>query len=396
MSNPPPSTRWRVLVAFVLVAMVTQLLWLNFAPLLVDIEQRYGVSDLVASLLVLPFPALYVLLSIPSGRLIDRLGYRKVVGWGAVVTALGSLLRLDTTHFGALLAGQFVIATAQPFVVNGINKLVADWFEEEEVAVATGLGTVGMFLGMALGMATTPALEAAMGLTGTMAVNSAVAIGAAVLWYVLCVERGVAEAEQPSPFGTLLRNRPLQLLVVLGLLGIGYFNGLTTWLEQLLEPRGHDAEAAGAVGGVIVVAGIVGCLVIPALSDRLRARRLPLIACVAAATVVNLWIAGAWSFRDLMFSGGLLGFFFMPAFALLLAMTGEVVDPRDAGAATGLLMLAGNGGGVLVILLMRASGDWAGRGPWAVLVGLTTLALILSLGAPETFKEGGAAADPRA
>lgn len=392
MSSHPPSTRWRVLLAFVLAAMVTQLLWLNFAPLLVDIEARYGVDDLVASLLVLPFPALYVLLSIPSGRLIDRLGYRKVVGAGAVVTALGSLIRLDTAHFGSLLAGQLVIASAQPFVVNGINKLVADWFEEEEVAIATGLGTVGMFLGMALGMATTPALEARIGLGGAMGVNSAVAIAAAVAWYALCVERGVAEAEHPSPFGTLLANRRLQVLVVLALLGLGYFNGLTTWLEQLLAPRGLDAESAGAVGGVIVVAGILGAMVVPAISDKVRARRTPLIVCVAAATVANLWIVSAWSFRSLLISGGLLGFFFMPAFALLLAMTGEVVEKQDAGAATGLLMLAGNGGGVIVILGMGAAGDWAGRGPWAVLVGLTVLALGLSFAMPETFKEAPEAA----
>ena len=387
MSTPKPSTRWRVLVAFVLVAMVTQLLWLNFAPMLVDLEKRYGVSDLVASLLVLPFPALYVLLSIPSGRLIDRLGYRRVVGWGAVISAVGSLIRLDTAHFAALLAGQFVIAIGQPFVVNGINKLVADWFEEDEVAIATGLGTVGMFLGMALGMATTPGLASSIGLRGAMVVNALAAIGAAVAWYVLCVERGVAEEEQPSPFGSLLRNRQLMLFVVLGLLGLGFFNGLTTWLEQLLEPRGLDAQQSGLVGGAIILGGILGAIVIPALADWAHARRLPLIACVGAATATNLWLTAAWSYRGLLASGALMGFFFMPAFALLLAMTGEVVDRRDIGAATGLLMLAGNGGGVLVILAMQGIGGWKGHGPWARLVGLTVITFALSLGAPETFKE---------
>jgi len=351
------------LLAFVLVAMVTQLLWLNFAPLLVDIEARYRVDELTASMLVLPFPLLYVLLSLPSGRLIDRLGYRKVVGAGALVSAAGSLLRLDTAHFASLVAGQVVIALAQPFVVNGISKLVADWFQDEEAALATGLGTVGMFLGMAVGLASTPALVAGIGLKATMGVNAAVAFAAAGLWFLLCRERGTAEAVAPSPWRELLANRGLRLSVVLALLGLGYFNGLTTWLEQLLAPRGLDAEQAGAVGGVVVLGGIVGAIVVPLLADHLRVRRLPLILCVAVAAAANLWMAAAGSYGELLLSGALLGFAFMPAFALLLTMTGESVPAHDNGVATGLLMLAGNGGAVVVLLLSPPPGAGAATGP---------------------------------
>lgn len=382
---PSSPRRWRVLLAFVAVALVTQLLWLNFAPLLVDMERTYGVSELVASLLVLPFPLLYVLLSIPSGKAIDTYGYKKVVGAGAIVGALGSLIRLDTAHFESLVAGQVVIAAAQPFVVNGIAKLVADWFADDEAAIATGLGTVGMFLGMAIGMAATPPLVTAYGLTGAMAVNAAIAAGAAVLWYALCEETGLAPPETPSSLGALLASPRLRVFLVLALLGLGYFNGLTTWLEQLLAPRGLNAEQAGVVGGVIVVGGIVGAIVVPLAADHWRIRRWPLIGCVVAATACNAWMASAGTYGMLCASGAALGFFFLPAFALLLTMTGEVVEPRDAGAATGLLMLAGNAGGVAVILALPATGDWAGWGPWGALIALTVLTLGLSALAPETF-----------
>lgn len=385
MSNPPAAGRWRVLFGFVLAALVTQLLWLNFAPLLVDVERIYGVDEGTASLLILPFPLLYVLLSIPSGRLIDRLGYRKVVGAGAVVSALGALVRIDTDHFAALVAGQVIVALAQPFVVNGISKLVADWFEGEEVAAATGLGTVGMFLGMAIGLASTPALVEAWGLRGAMVVNAAVAAAVAVAWYVLGVERGVAGEEDPSPMGTLLRNRRLQVFIGLALLGLGYFNGLTTWLEQLLAPRGMDAQQAGNIGGVVVLGGILGAIVVPLLADRLRVRRVPLLVCVAAAGAANLWLAETGTYGGLLAAGATLGFFFMPAFALLLAMTGEVVRPQDAGAATGLVMLAGNAGGVALIVAMPLAGDWAGRGPWNLLIAVTVATLGLCFAAPETF-----------
>ena len=380
-----PPERWKVLLAFVFAALVTQMLWLNFAPILVEVQTNYQVDELVASLLILPFPLLYVFLSIPAGRLIDRLGYRKVAGWGAIVTAVGSLFRLDTAHFASLLTGQMIIAAAQPFVVNSISKLVADWFLGEEQALATGLGTVGMFLGMAIGMAATPALEAATSLRGAMAVNSGIAFAAVGLWYWLCKERGVAEAENPSPFGDLLKNRRLLIFVGLALLGLGYFNGLTTWLELLLKPRQINAEQAGLIGGIIIVGGIVGAIVVPLIADHLRIRRLPLILCVMGAALCNLWLTTSYSYAMLLASGAALGFAFMPAFALLLAMTGEVVDKRDNGAATGLVMLAGNGGGVAVILAMPATGDWAGWGPWILMGVLTVLTVVLSFFAPETF-----------
>jgi predicted MFS family arabinose efflux permease len=384
-SPVPAPGRWKVLLAFVLAAMVTQMLWLNFAPILLEIQSRYNVDELTASLLILPFPLLYVFLSVPAGRLIDRLGYRKVAGWGALATAVGSLFRLDTAHFAALLVGQIVIACAQPFVVNAINKLVADWFEGEEQALATGLGTVGMFLGMALGMAVTPALDSALGLRGAMAVNSAIAFAVVGAWYGLCRERGVAGEEHPSPMGELLKNRKLLVFVALALLGLGYFNGLTTWLELLLKPRGLDAEQAGLVGGVIIVGGIVGAIVVPLVADHLRIRRWPLILCVLAAAAANLWLTSAMSYGMLLASGAALGFAFMPAFALLLAMTGEVVDARDNGAATGLVMLAGNAGGVALIVLLPLTGDWAGNGPWITLGVLTAMTAAVAFLAPETF-----------
>jgi cyanate permease len=317
--------------------------------------------------------------------MIDRRGYRWTVGAGAVLTAAASLVRLDVAHFASLLAGQVGIAVAQPYVVNGIAKLVADWFTGEEAVLGNGLGTVGMFLGMALGMATTPALVDGVGLFATMAINAGVAVVAAVVWFAVVEERGVAEAERPSPMRTLLSNRRLVHLGLLALLGLGYFNALTTWLEQLVAPRGIDAEQAGLVGGAIIVGGIAGAIAVPALADRLRLRKWPLVACVAGAAVFSVAAMLATTYAQLLAAGALLGFAFMPAFALLLAMTAEVVPAHDNGAATSLIMLAGNGGGVLAIVATPMMGGWDTRGPFGFLVALVVATLALALVARETF-----------
>ena len=47
-----------------------------------------------------------------------------------------------------------------------------------------------------------------------------------------------------SGFAPLLRDRQIRLLLVLSFLGLGVFNGLTTWLEPIVLPLGIDAEHA--------------------------------------------------------------------------------------------------------------------------------------------------------
>ncbi|MCI0572061.1 MAG: MFS transporter [Myxococcaceae bacterium] len=386
------SRRWQVLLAYTAVVGVNQMLWLNFAPLLSAIQHRYGVSELVASLLVLVFPLLYIVFSLPAGALTDARGYRFAVGVGALGMAVASCLRIVDSSFWALLAGQVGIAVAQPYIVNGISMLVADWFPEEQAATATGVGTMGMFLGMAAGMAATPALVDAAGFRAAMAVFSGITFAAAGV-FALVVHpnpegRAAAAPQAGAPrFRALLDLRPLRLLLSLAFLGLGVFNGLTTWLEQILSPHGLSSEQAGLIGGALIIGGIVGAVVIPVLSDLSR-RRKPFLLLSSVAALATLYpLCSNDRYGLVLLFAALHGFFFMPAFALLLEMSSQVAGPRAAGAATSLLMLAGNAGGVVVILAMPMV---KGAGPdfhpaVLLLVGLLGVTSALAILAPETF-----------
>lgn len=386
----PARGRWAVLVAYMGVVLVSQMLWLNFAPLSTFLQRAYGVSDLLASSLVLVFPLLYVVLSAPAGAMIDRVGYRKVVGWGSAVMVIGAAMRVYDASFWALLAGQVVVAIAQPFVVNGISKLVSDWFEGEEAAIATGLGTMGMFLGMAAGMAATPALVEGASLRVAMLVMLGVSLVAAVAFLAVARERSAPDAQPAAgqgAFGPVLRDRRQLIFSLLSFLGLGVFNALTTWLEPILGEAGVGPADAGLVGGVMILGGIVGAVVFPLLSDKLKRRKPVLIGCAAPAAFVCYGLCRSGSFGLLLGLGAALGFFFLPAFALLLAMSGEAAGAERAGVATSVLMLAGNAGGVVLTLLVPAvkgAGE-SYHGASLCLVGLLALTAVLATLAPETF-----------
>lgn len=383
--------RWLVLGSYALVVGMSQLLWLNFAPLLSLIQARYHVGELVASSLLLVFPLLYVVFSLPAGALTDARGYRFTVGVGAAAMTVFAALRIFDSRFWVLFAAQVGLAVAQPFVVNPISKLVADWFSERQGAIATGLGTMGMFLGMAAAMASTPVMVDAWGLRATMAAFAALTAAVALLFALLCHPNPrrparAATADEPR-LRAVARDRELRLLCVLSALGLGVFNGLTTWLEPMVAPHGIDAEHAGLLGGMLIVAGIVGSVVVPALSDATRRRKPFLVVCaaMALATVYPLCTSGRFALALAM--AAVHGFFFMPAFALLLEMSTNLAGAAAAGAATSLIMLAGNGGAVLVIVampLVKGGGADFGRAA-LLLVALLAATVLLASRAPETF-----------
>ncbi|HYV45111.1 MAG TPA: MFS transporter [Myxococcaceae bacterium] len=193
----------------------------------------------------------------------------------------------------------------------------------------------------------------------------------------------------------LLRDRRLLLLLALSAIGLGVFNGLSTWLEELLKPSGISEVQAGLVGGALIVGGIVGAVVVPLLSDRSRRRRPFLILCLAVAPFLCFPLTRAGGFGAMSAVAFGLGFFSMPSFALMLDMCAQVAGAERAGGATALLMLTGNAGGVALIALVPALKRPDGYGlSSGVMVGLLVLGALLSALMPETFPKTATAPAP--
>jgi predicted MFS family arabinose efflux permease len=352
------SYRWTVLAVYTVLAGVSQMLWLNFAPLITQVQKMYGVNEFMASSLVLVFPLLYLLLSLHSGSLIDRRGYKFTIGVGGVITLIFSCLRIYTGSFWVLLLAQTGIAIGQPYIMNGISKLVADWFDRCETGMATGLGTVGMFLGMAVGMAVTPLLVSNMGMQKTMLVFALITAVSVAAFLVFSRENEPA-AQKAAGEGILLDSwalfkiKDLAILFAMSFLGLGFFNGLTTWLEPILAPNGISAEKAGLIGAFLIFGGIAGSAIIPTLSDKFGRRKHFTMFCFFATLLFVYPLCTDAHLTRLIIFSGLVGFFLLPGYALMLAMTEEISGAERAGMTTGILMLAGNAGAVVVVIAME-------------------------------------------
>ncbi len=388
--------KWLYLILFALVALVSQMLWLNFGALINFLKAHYTIEEDLAMLLIMAFPVFYVLLSINAGVMIDKKGYKKVITFGVILMSIGSIVRIFHESFWVLLAGQCLIAIAQPYIINGISKLVADWFPEKEAGSAVGIGTAFMFIGMALGIGLTPALVGpdGAGYHSAMITMAVITVVCSILFIL-----GVKSNPNPSAnftssgglkeFLGLLKNKNILILSIISFISLGFFNGITGCLEQIQAKYGINADDSGMVTAFLILGGIIGAAIIPIISDKIKKRKIILMLAAMGATLLCYPLMTRSDLSLLYVLAGLMGFIFLPGYAILLTSSEEEAGKQKAGASTGLIMLFGNAGGIVVIAAMQMLNNDGENWMPAIYfcVAILALASIFSLFMKETFKK---------
>jgi len=380
--------RWIMLVAFMLVIAVNQLLWITFAPITGDAASFYGVDDLAIGLLSMSFMIVFILVSIPASWIIDTYGIRVGVGIGAVLTGVFGLLRgLFAADYTWVLVTQIGIAVGQPFVLNALTKVAGRWFPLRERATATGLGSLAIYGGIIIGLAVTPQLVLRSSIESTLFIYGIGSAVAAAAFLILAKERPPtpvgeeARALVLDGFKRIWRKREFILLLVLFFIGLGVFNAVTTWIEEILRPRGFTMSQAGLTGGLMVLGGIVGAIVIPPLSDRAR-RRVPFILLALAGAIPGLvGITFAPNYGLLLASAFVLGVFLLSSGPIGFQYGAEITYPTPEGTSNGLLLLMGQISGIAFIIGMDALKS-ATTGSMTtsllILIGLMVVSLLLA------------------
>jgi len=383
--------RWIILLAFMAVIAVNQLMWITFAPITSSAASYYEVSDLSIGLLSMSFMIVYIFVSIPASWLIDTVGFRVAVGIGATLTGIFGLTRgLLAANYSLVLISQIGIAVGQPFILNAVTKVAARWFPLQERATATGLGSLAMYLGIVLGLALTPYLVIRSSIDNVLLIYGIVSVIAAIFFLVLAKEHPPTPACPPGQelrslvftgLKDTLRKVDFILLMVIFFIGLGVFNGVTTWIEDILRPRGFSITQAGIAGGLMVFGGVVGAVILPSLSDRYR-KRVPFILIALAGSILGLLgITFANSYTLLLAAAFVMGFFLLSAGPIGFQYGAEIAYPTPEGSSNGLLILMGQISGILFIFGMdsfKTPGTGSMTASLLVLVGLMVLGLLIS------------------
>jgi MFS family permease len=379
--NKVYSYRWIVISAFVLVASMTQILWISFAPITSAAAGFYGTSALNIGLLSMVFMVVYILFFLPAAWVIDTWGFKAAVGIGAILSAVFALTRgLFASNFALVLVSQTGIAVGQPFVIGAITKIAARWFPVRERATASGLGTLALYLGPLVAMLLSPYLFLRVGMNCMLLIYGVAMAVAAVIFLV------AAREKPPTPAGpdertlmfdglkAMLRRRDFLILLAMFFVGLGMFNGVSTWIEDIVRPRGFTISQAGLLGCLMLVGGIVGAVVIPLFSDRSGRRKPFLVAAVAGLIPGLLGMAFAGSLGLLLVSGFAFGFFLLSAGPIGFQYAAEITHPAPEGTSNSLLLVMGQISGIIFIFAMNAGRSPSNGAMTASLIGLAALA----------------------
>lgn len=381
--------RWVVLAVFMFINLTIQVLWIGYAPITGPAAKFYGVSDLQIGLLAMSFMIVFIPLSIPVSWVIDTYGFRKAVSIGALLMAVFGILRgLAGANYSLVLWSTVGVAVAQPFLLNAWTKVPANWFAVDERATAVGLVTLSSLIGTALGMLLTPILTETLPIPTVQLIYGAVAAFSSLLFLLFAREN---PPTPPCPPGQEIRAlmldglkhafqvRAFWLYLAIFFVGMGIFNGVTTWVEDIIRPRGFTPIDAGTVGALMLVGGVIGAVVIPPFSDKQRKRRIYLVAGFTLAIPSLLGLTFATTGWLLFASSFALGFFLVGVSPIGIQYAAEITQPTPEGTSNGLIQLFGQASVVFVYLMeMTRSPDGAFTPALLLATGLLLLSVFLA------------------
>lgn len=346
---------WRVIVAYALVCAATQVLWLSYAAITSETARFYGVSVTAVGWLAEIFPLLYVVLAIPAGILLDR-WFRPMLAGGGGLVALGGLIRLGGDTFAWAMAGQVAVAVAQPVVLSAVSKLAGEYLPADQRAAGISVGSAGSFVGIVLALLLGPTVGGHGHLERLLLVEAVLALIPAVALGVVLRRPGHRTSEHAAiaqgAARALWSLRPMRTLCGLVFLGFGIFVALATWLQTLLEPDGVSEAAAGGLLVGMVIAGIIGCAVLPPVVARRGAERAFMRSAVIASCLgcVALGLMPWLGVRAAVIAA--MGVFLLPALPVVLTAA-ERLAGAAAGTAGAIVWMAGNLGGLVIALMVQ-------------------------------------------
>lgn len=321
-------------------------------------------------------------LQLPFGMASDRLGRKRVIVFGLLVFAIGSLVAAAATNLNGLLVGRALQGAGA--VSAAVTALLADLTRDEVRTKAMALVGASIGLMFALSLVLAPLLVAAIGLSGLFVLTAALAFGGVVtvLWGV---------PPEPSEHRHLPRGKLSEVLTHPGLLRLdfGVFMlhavQLAMWVAvpALLVQAGLSKDHHWWIYLPAVLASffVMGGTLFP-MERRgyLRAVFLSAIGLIALVQVGLLFLAGGVPTVTAL---GLLMFVFFCGFNILEAsqpsMASRIAPPHARGAALGvyntLQSLGFFGGGLVGGLLVKVYGP---QGLFGVCAGATLLWLAVA------------------
>lgn len=353
---------------------------------LVGIASNYvkadlGLTDSQANI----FPSLvffwFLIFSVPTGMLMNRIGRKNTVLLSLVVTALSLLLPLFGDSYGLMLFSFSLLGIGNALMQTSLNPLLSNIISGERLASSLTFGqfvkAIASFLAPYIAMwgATQTMPTFGLGWRVLFPVYMVVAVSA-ILW-LSSTHIEEEKTDQASGFADCLRllGRPFILLCFLGIVcHVGIDVGTNTTAPKLLMERvGLTLDEAGFATSLYFIFRTAGCLMGTFILQHLSARRFLGIS-VMCMLVAMAGLLVSNEHHIIYVCIALIGFGNSNVFPIIFAQALTAV-PDKKNEVSGL-MIMGLFGGTIFPLLMGMASDVVGQSGAVAVMTIGVLYLI--------------------
>ena len=329
-----------------------------------------------------------IALALISGLLTDRIGVKRVILYGAMITTAGALLRLASTGFVDLFIYCVIMGAGLGTVGGNVPKLVGQWFHVRQIYLGIALFTTALGIGPVLALATGAMWPSYF--TGFLVMGCALAVGC-VVWAIWAKDRPKEYQQDGRPIVgvpfkegllTVIKSKYVWLIILAYALASGVITGYVGGMPLVLvEDRGVSSGLAGIVVSLGALGYVGGIVLWSWVAEKVGRMKPVFCTCAFLAGVggfvtymtapgIGMWIVGL---LPGLFNGAVTPLIFQMPLRL------KGIGTRYAGSAMGIIASFGHIMSFIMLPFLFTP-MWNGVGAfWAVLIFFVTLPVIAAI-----------------
>ncbi|KAI1095624.1 MFS general substrate transporter [Rostrohypoxylon terebratum] len=300
--------RWFGLVQITLLNIIVSWDWLTFSPVSQNAAIYYNTSESAINWISTAFMFSFCII-FPAAIYALHWGPKPSIMASAVLILAGNWIRYAGSHsrdgglYGVVMFGQILTGLAQPFVLSAPTRYSDMWFTNRGRVAATALASLANPFGAALGQLVVPFMVAEPGDVSNAVLYVAIISSVAALPSFFIP---TAPPTPPGPSGStpkatlqdslrLLKSLEIWLILIPYAVYVGFFNSISSLLNQIMMPYGFSSDDAGIAGALLIVVGLVASAITSPILDRTKAFLLAIrisVPVIALSYLVFIWMPG--------------------------------------------------------------------------------------------------------
>jgi ACS family hexuronate transporter-like MFS transporter len=330
------------------------------------ITAEFGLSNTVYSRIVFAFVLSYTIMLALGGRLMDRLGTRRGLGYAVGFWSLASASHAFVTGPWTLGIARFFLGVGEGPCFPGTTKGAVEWMDPKRRGLAVGFANSGSALGAILAPPLTVWAATVWGWRGAFGATAALGAVWLVAWHFAfrglppAIRSGSGGTRLAARWGDLLARSEVRRLLAARFFFDPVFYFYMFWIPQYLHrERGMSLAEIGAMVWIPFVALEIANISAGHVSDSLigrgwNRRRARLALMLVAALLTPASFAASLAGTPAMAIGLMSVLLFAHGIwiANYMTLVGETVAPHEVATTVGLTGTCGGIAGMLSNLVI--------------------------------------------